>query len=68
LTDRHPPLEQDDIDRRHNVWWINTAHTFAQEALDRGGPRGQAFKSYQLFMCPCRCCITHAHPLGEGGW
>lgn len=50
LTDRHPPLEQDDTDRRHNVWWINTQHPFAQEAFKRGGAQGSAFKSYQLHM------------------
>ncbi len=50
LTDRHPPLEQDDVDKRHNVWWINTQHPFAQEALKRGGPQGSAFRSYQLHM------------------
>ena len=50
LTERHPPLHQDDEDRRHNVWWINTMHPFAQAALKRGGPEGKAFTSYQLFM------------------
>lgn len=46
----HPPLEQDDEDRRQNVWWINTAHFFAEAALKHGGVHGQAFRSYQLFM------------------
>jgi hypothetical protein len=52
LTDRHPPLEQDDVDKRFNVWWINTQHLFAQAALkpERGGAQGLAFKSYQLHM------------------
>jgi hypothetical protein len=50
LTERHPPLHQDDEDRRHNVWWINTMHPFAQAALKNGGPEGKAFRSYQLFM------------------
>lgn len=50
LTDRHPPLDQDDIDRAYNVWWINTAHPFAREAIKYGGPKGHAFKSHQLFM------------------
>lgn len=50
LTDRHPPLEQDDIDKQHNVWWINTQHVFAVEALKRGGAKGLAFRSYQLHM------------------
>jgi hypothetical protein len=50
LTDRHPPLEQDDIDKQHNVWWINTQHVFAQEAMRRGGARGLPFRSYQLHM------------------
>jgi hypothetical protein len=50
LTERHPPLHQDDEDRRHNVWWINTMHPFAQAALKNGGSEGKAFRSYQLFM------------------
>jgi hypothetical protein len=50
LTERHPPLHQDDEDRRHNVWWINTMHPFAQAALKNGGAEGKAFRSYQLFM------------------
>jgi hypothetical protein len=50
LTERHPPLHQDDEDRCHNVWWINTMHPFAQAALKNGGPEGKAFRSYQLFM------------------
>jgi hypothetical protein len=50
LTERHPPLHQDDEDRRHNVWWINTMHPFAQAALKNDGAEGKAFRSYQLFM------------------
>jgi hypothetical protein len=50
FTDRHPPLEQDDIDRQHNVWWINTLHPFAQEALRHGGAQGSTFKAFQLYM------------------
>lgn len=50
LTDRHPPLEQDDIDKEHNVWWINTEHPFAKEAINHGGAKGSAFKSHQFFM------------------
>lgn len=50
LTDRHPPLEQGDDDKEHNVWWINTAHPFAKAALARGGATGQAFKAHQLYM------------------
>lgn len=50
LTVRHPPLEQDDVDRQHNVWWINTLHPFAEKTLDHGGAEGSSFKSYQLFM------------------
>jgi len=50
FTDRHPPLEQDDIDKLHNVWWINTTHPFAAEAIRREGARGHAFKSHQLYM------------------
>jgi hypothetical protein len=50
LTVRHPPLEQDDVDKQYNVWWINTKHPFAVEALNRGGARGHAFRSHQLCM------------------
>jgi hypothetical protein len=50
LTDRHPPLDQDDVDKQYNVWWINTVHPFAQEALKRGGAKGHAFRSHQLYM------------------
>lgn len=51
LTDRHPPLHQDDIDRIHNVWWLNTTHPYAARALKKaGGPKGLAFKSHQLSM------------------
>ncbi len=50
LTDRHPPLHQDDDDRRHNVWWINTTHPFAVEAIKHGGAKGSAFKNHQFFM------------------
>lgn len=50
LTDRHPPLFQEDIDRKYNVWWLNTSHPFAEKALKRGGAEGHAFKSHQLSM------------------
>ncbi len=50
LTDHHPPLEQDDTDKEYNVWWINTEHPFAKEAISHGGARGSAFKSHQFFM------------------
>ena len=50
LTDRHPPLHQDDVDRIHNVWWLNTSHPFAAEAIKRGGANGLAFKSHHLSM------------------
>jgi hypothetical protein len=50
LTSRHPPLEQDDTDKRFNIWWINTDHVFAQAALQRGGAKGVPFRSYQLHM------------------
>lgn len=50
LTERHPPLEQDDVDKEHNVWWINTEHPFAKEAIKHGGAKGSAFKSHQFFM------------------
>jgi hypothetical protein len=50
LTDRHPPLDQDDQDRIYNVWWINTEHVFAKFALERGGSKGLAFKNHQLHL------------------
>lgn len=50
LTDRHPPLEQDDVDKNFNVWWINTEHPFARETFKRGGAKGLAFRNYQLHM------------------
>lgn len=51
LTDRHPPLHQDDIDRTFNIWWLNTTHPFAANALKKaGGPKGLAFKSHHLSM------------------
>jgi len=51
LTDRHPPLHQDDVDRLHNVWWLNATHPFAAKALKKGGgPKGLAFKSHHLSM------------------
>jgi hypothetical protein len=50
LTEFHPPLEQNDVDKQFNVWWINTQHAFAKEAIERGGPKGANFKSYQLHM------------------
>ena len=50
LSDRHPPLYQDDADKRFNVWWINTSHTFAMEAMKRGGPKGAPFRNHHLFM------------------
>lgn len=50
LTDRHPPLHQDDVDRLHNVWWLNTSHPYADKVLKKGGPEGHAFKSHHLSM------------------
>lgn len=51
LTDRHPPLHQDDIDRMYNVWWLNATHPYAAKALKKGGgPKGLAFKSHHLSM------------------
>lgn len=50
LSALHPPLWQDDNDRKHNVWWINTEHPFAVEAIKRGGPKGASFKGHHLFM------------------
>lgn len=50
LSDRHPPLHQDDLDRLYNVWWLNTSHPFADKAIKRGGPEGHAFKNHHLSM------------------
>ena len=50
LSKMDPPLYQDDEDRRFNVWWINASHPFAAIALEHGGPRGNVFRSHQLFM------------------
>jgi hypothetical protein len=51
LTDRHPPLHQDDNDRVHNVWWLNTTHPYAAKTLKKtGGPKSLAFKSHHLSM------------------
>ena len=50
LTDRHPPLHQDDMDRIYNVWWLNTSHPFADKAIKRGGSEGHAFKNHHLSM------------------
>jgi hypothetical protein len=51
LTDRHPPLHQDDSDRTYNVWWLNTSHPYAAKALKKsGGAQGLAFKSHHLSM------------------
>ncbi len=49
LTERHPPVWQDDTDKLYNVWWINTQHVFAKEAF-KAGPKSPVFKSYQLHM------------------
>jgi len=50
LTKSHPPLWQDDSDKRNNVYWINTEHPFAKQTLERGGSQGHAFKAHQLYM------------------
>lgn len=50
LTERHPPVDQDDTDKAWNIWWINTQHAFAKEAAKRGGTTGIPFKSFQLHM------------------
>ena len=50
LQPGHPPVYQNEIDLLHNVWWINTSHVYAEEALRRGGPRGHAWREYHLFM------------------
>jgi hypothetical protein len=50
LTERHPPIHQDDIDQQYNLWWINTNHPYAKKALEKGGSKGVAFKNYHLFL------------------
>jgi hypothetical protein len=50
FTESHPPLNQDDTDKRYNVWWINTSHPFAEAALKAGGPEGAPFKNHQMSM------------------
>ena len=50
LQPGHPPIYQNEMDLLHNVWWINTSHPYAGEALRRGGPRGHAWREYHLFM------------------
>lgn len=50
LSSRHPPVSQDDEDKLHNVWWINTSHPFAVAALRRGGAQGPWFKGHHLYM------------------
>lgn len=50
LTVRHPPVHQDDVDKRYNIWWINTNHPYAKNALAKGGAEGHAFKNYHLFI------------------
>jgi hypothetical protein len=50
LTKRHPPIHQDDIDKQFNVWWINTNHPYAYQALQKGGAEGTPFKHYHLFL------------------
>ena len=51
LSPSHPPIHQNDDDaRRYNVWWINTSHPYASEAMSRGGVGGRAWKEYHFFM------------------
>ena len=50
LQPGHPPIYQNESDLLYNVWWINTSHVYAEEALRRGGPRGHAWREYHLFM------------------
>jgi hypothetical protein len=50
LTNRHPPIHQDDIDKQYNIWWINSSHPYAQLAIANGGAKGAAFKNYHLFL------------------
>lgn len=50
LQPGHPPVYQSEADLLRNIWWINTSHVFAEEALRRGGPRGHAWREYHFFM------------------
>jgi len=50
LTERHPPIHQDDIDRQHNIWWINTDHPYSKKAISNGSVDGHAFKTCHLFL------------------
>ena len=52
LSGGHPPIYQNESDLAQNIWWINTSHPYADEAIQprRGGPNGQAWRAYHLFM------------------
>lgn len=51
LSPSHPPIHQNEDDqRRYNVWWINTSHPYASEAMSRDGVGGRAWKEYHFFM------------------
>ncbi|HEY60538.1 MAG TPA: hypothetical protein G4N92_07650 [Anaerolineae bacterium] len=50
LTNRHPPIHQDDIDKQYNVWWINTNHPYSQQVLLKSGAESIPFKQYHLFL------------------
>ena len=50
LLSGHPPIHQNETDVAYNVWWINSSHPYASEALARGGPSGTTWREYHLFM------------------
>lgn len=50
LLPGHPPIHQNETDVAYNVWWINSSHPYASEALSRGGPGGITWREYHLFM------------------
>ena len=50
LQPGHPPIYQNEQDVLQNVWWINTSHHYARAAIEAGGPNGQTWKAYHLFM------------------
>jgi hypothetical protein len=49
LQPSHPPIWQRDEDKDYNIWWLNTVHPFATEAMRRGGDKSPWFRSYHLF-------------------
>ena len=67
LSKSHPPIYQNDADLANNVWWINTKHPYAEEAIDdsHGGPTGSAWRTYHLFMFRDVVQSEHMRMLGR---